>query len=585
MTRLRSAFGGFAALLVLASACSYHHTDSAAVHLADPGKCEPVDVAAAPETAKLLQDTAARFNGSDAARTPDGSCVLVRVQPVDSAVALRELTGNWPDTKRLGPAPVVWVPGSTMWGELLNARLADGHRPPMAPNGTPFARTPLVVALPDDMAGALGASHPVLGWTDLEQLAHDPRGWGAYGHPEWGPFRLGKGNPLWSTTGLDATVAIDASPAAAPRARQLEQSVVYYSDSTQAYFENWARLGKATPARARRYLSAVITDERSVVAYNTGHAKNDEFVTGHATRPAVPLAAIYPKDATIESDNPIIVLDAPWSSAVARAGARRFTNFALQPATQAKVAAAGFRPGSGALRADLLNQTNGVDASAHSESVAPASPASIEQALAHWQSIRRRANVLVLFDVSDSMGDPADPMEPIGPTKMALAKPALSAAFDQLAPDDNVGLRIFTTKLPNPVSPNWLDVVPRGPLAPRRVALQKAVTALTPRLGSPLYAATRDAYDAVARTADPQRINGVILLTDGYNEDDHDTGLHSLLTHLAAKPDIHVVTIAYSSQADLATLEQIAQSTNAGTYDAHDTNDLADLLPRAFANF
>jgi len=572
-------------MLVLATACGYHHDDNAAVHLAGTGNCTPVDVAAAPETAQLLKDTAARFNGSGAARTRDGTCVVVRVQPVDSPVALRELAGNWPDATRLGPAPVAWVPGSTMWGELLNARLADRHRPPMAPNGTPFARSPLVVALPEDMAGALGAPHRPIAWTDLEQLARDPRGWAAYGHPEWGAFRLGKGNPRWSTTGLDATVAIDASPGSAPGARHLEQSVVYYSDSTLPYFANWARLGKTSPAQARRYLSAAITDERSVVAYNTGHAQDDEFVTGHVTRPAVRLAAIYPNDATIESDNPIIVLDAPWSSPTARAGTRMFTSFALQRATQAKVAAAGFRPGSGALRADLLSRANGVDPTARGASVAPASPAAIELALTHWQSIRRQANLLVLFDVSDSMGDAADPEEPERSTKLALAQPALSAGLDQLAPGDNVGLRIFSTGLPNPVSPNWFDVVPRGPFGTRRDALRKAITALTPRLGSPLYAATRDAYDSVARTADPQRINGVVVLTDGYNEDDHDNKLRPLLAHLAANPGIRVVTIAYSSQADLVTLEKIAQSTNAWNYDASDTNDLADLLPRAFANF
>ena len=193
--------------------------------------------------------------------------------------------------------------------------------------------------------------------------------------------------------------------------------------------------------------------------------------------------------------------------------------------------------------------------------------------------------MLVLFDVSDSMGDAADPEEPERSTKLALAQPALSAGLDQLAPGDNVGLRIFSTGLPNPVSPNWFDVVPRGPFVTRRDALHKAITTLTPRLGSPLYAATRDAYDSVARTADPQRINGVVLLTDGYNEDDHDNKLRPLLAHLAANPGIRVVTIAYSAQADLLTLKKIAQSTNAWSYDASDTNDLADLLPRAFANF
>jgi Ca-activated chloride channel family protein len=185
------------------------------------------------------------------------------------------------------------------------------------------------------------------------------------------------------------------------------------------------------------------------------------------------------------------------------------------------------------------------------------------------------------------MGDAADPVsaESERPTKIAEAKSALSDSLDQLAPDDTVGLRVFTTKLPNRASPNWLDVVPRGALAVRRAALHEAITALSPRAGSPLYAATRDAYDAVARANDPRRINGVLLLTDGHNEDDHDNNLRALLAHLGTKPAVRVVTITFSAQADLATLEQIAQSTNAWNYDAVDTNDLADVLPRALANF
>ena len=573
---------GVGLVLLLATACSYRETSTTVVQLADPGKCVPVDIAATSETSSLLADTASHFNGSPAARLPDGGCAFVRVQKVESSVAVRELIGNWPDSERLGPAPVAWVPGSTMWGQLLNARLVDQHRRPMAPNGTPFARTPLVIAMPAPMARALDYPHKAMGWSDLAQLARNKRGWGAYGHHEWGPFRLGKGNPNWSTTGLDATIALDASPTAAGDARALEQSVVYYGDSTQAYFDNWQRLATKSTGSALTYLSAAIADERSVVAYNRGHPQDDvSLAGGSAKKPALPLVAIYPRNATIESDNPIIVLDAPWSSTVARTGARLFTKFALQPAAQAKVAAAGFRPATGS-RTDLLVPSNGVDAAARTSSVAPASPVEIEHALARWQTNRRRARVLFLFDVSDSMGDLA---RRDGPTKMALAKTALAGAFDQLAPDDGIGLRIFTTKLPNPVSPNWRDIVPIGPLAARSRALQQAIPSLTPQQGSPLYAATRDAFDAIARHTDPERINAVVLLTDGYNEDDHDNNQAALLARLATNPNVHVFTITYSNDADITTLRKIAQATNAWNFDARDTSDLADVVPRALASF
>ncbi|MDP9333588.1 MAG: substrate-binding and VWA domain-containing protein [Actinomycetota bacterium] len=588
MGRLRTAL---CLIPLLTSACAYRESTTV-VPLSDPGKCVPVDIAAAPETASLLADTASHFNGSSSARMRDGGCAFVRVQTVDASVAMRELVGNWPDSKRLGPAPVAWVPGSTMWGQLLNVRLADQHRRPMAPNGTPFARTPLVIAMPAPMARALDYPHRQLGWSDLAQLARNERGWGAYGHHEWGPFRLGKGNPSWSTTGLDATIALAASSSAVGDARALEQSVVYYGDSTQVYFDNWQRLAKRSTSSALTYLSAVIADERSVVAYNTGHAQDDVSLGGRGSRPALPLVAIYPKDAGIESDNPMIVLDAPWSSSAARAGARQFTNFALRPAAQAKVAAAGFRLGAqarvAAVRADLVVPTNGVDATARTSAVAPASPAAIEQALAHWQTTRRRARVLFLFDVSDSMGDVAKldgPTRRDGPTKISLAQAALAGALDQLAPDDDFGLRIFTTKLSNPVSPNWRDVVPLGPLAARRRALLRAIPSLTPEQGSPLYAATRDAFDGVARRADPQRINAVVLLTDGYNEDEQDNSQTALLAHLATNPNIPVFTIAYGNDADLATLRKIAQATDAWNFDARDTSDLAEVLPRALSSF
>lgn len=41
----------------------------------------------------------------------------------------------------------------------------------------------------------------------LLALARDPAGWGKFGHPEWGPFRLGKTNPNFSTSGLSALIA------------------------------------------------------------------------------------------------------------------------------------------------------------------------------------------------------------------------------------------------------------------------------------------------------------------------------------------------------------------------------------------
>jgi Ca-activated chloride channel family protein len=569
-----------ASLLLLASACGYHKS-STVVRLQDPGRCVPVDIAAPSATAGLLDDAAGRFNGSPAAKLPGGACAFVRIETVESPVALRELRANWPDADRIGPAPVVWVPESTMWGELLDAEVTRPHRLPFAPNGTPFARTPLVVAMPAPMASVLGAGRHPLGWVDLQNLAANPRGWGAYGHREWGRFRLGKGNPNWSATGLDQTIAVDASSAVDRHA--LEQSVIYYGDTSE-YFDNWKRLAQQSPARALAYCSAVITDERSVVAFNTGHELDATTLDGDASPSKLPLVAIYPHDGAIESDNPMIVLNAPWSSRAARTGARRFINFSLQPETQSEVAAAGFRPVHAGVPPAVLTRANGVDPAAGTRSVAPASPAEIARALTHWQSARRPARILVVFDVSDSMGDPADPTNPNGPTKLAVAKAAVADSLGELGPDDEIGLRVFSTALRGSPNPNWRDVVPIRRISVNRRRLVNAIDSLKPWRGSPLYRATLGAYDTIAHGVDPRRIDSVVLLTDGYNEDDHDTDLGALLGHLALRADIRVFTITYSNDADAATLVKMAQATNAANFDARDTRDLPEMALRALAS-
>ncbi len=70
-----------------------------------------------------------------------------------------------------------------------------------------FQLTPLVIAMPRPMAEALGWPDEPLGFADILALSQDPEGWAAFGHPEWGEFRLGKTNPNFSTSGLSALIA------------------------------------------------------------------------------------------------------------------------------------------------------------------------------------------------------------------------------------------------------------------------------------------------------------------------------------------------------------------------------------------
>src|SRR3954462_13720551 len=113
-------------LVVGLGACTHDQSPTTNVHLADPGRCAPVDVSAAADLAPLLEELAHSFNGSDAARvqspaaqSTSSSCAFVRVHSVDSAEAMGQLLDGWPDADRLGPPLALWAPASSAWLALV----------------------------------------------------------------------------------------------------------------------------------------------------------------------------------------------------------------------------------------------------------------------------------------------------------------------------------------------------------------------------------------------------------------------------------------------------------------------------------
>ncbi len=162
--------------------------------------CITVDTAVSSEKIELLTELAATFNDSDEA-VVDGECVFVDVRSKSSGAATTALADGW-DEEVDGPRPVIWSPASSSWGQILNQRLADAGEAPIAPEDpTPFMLTPLVIAMPEPMAEALGWPDTPIGWRQILDLANSEAGWGDFGHPEWGQFRLGKTNPNFSTSG------------------------------------------------------------------------------------------------------------------------------------------------------------------------------------------------------------------------------------------------------------------------------------------------------------------------------------------------------------------------------------------------
>ncbi len=606
---MRRAIAGALALVVLAVACTGDDDDDAGgdddtetsdLSDADAGDCVVVDMAVSSEKIALLTELAEEFNGSDGAQVNE-RCVFVRPRSVASGLAATLIPEGWPNPEANGEPPVIWSPAASAWAGIVNDRAGAE----LAPAGTPFMLTPLVIAMPQPMAEALGWPNEPIGFADLAPLANDPAGWGAVGHPEWGPFRLGKTNPNFSTSGLNFTIAeyyaatgktsgltVEdlARPAAVDFATQIESAVVHYGDITMTFLNNWF----AADARgtALTYTSAVAVEEKSVIDYNRG---NPDGVLQPGEEPRIPrdpLVAIYPEEGTLYSDNPFIVLDTEWVDADEKAAAALFEEFVQLPANQQKVMEFGFRPNNPSVAlADPIVAENGVDPNQPTAELQVPSPEVLIGILDSWAELRKEARVLLVLDISGSMGEPADDQ---GRTRLDLAKEAAISALDEFKPTDDVGLWVFSTELGEP-DPNVRELVPIGPIGEQQAQLAEQIEVQFPTNGTPLYDVTEQAYTEMLETYDPERINAVVLLTDGENDDgspaDDDQQFADLIETLQAGSEgsssqpVRVFTISYGETADVITLRAISQATSAATYNASNPATINQVFTAVISNF
>jgi Ca-activated chloride channel homolog len=550
--------------------------------------CTTVVVAASVEKSDLVDAVAKRYNSSD--RQVNGSCYGISVTAMASGVAESRLTeAGWDPA--WGPAPDAWSPAASTWLQLLRHDRVSHDRPDiLTADNESVVSTPIVLAMPEPKAKALGWPHAAIGWSDLLNLANDPRGWASKGHPEWGAFKLGKTNPNVSTSGLSATIGAFVAATGTssdltldslkePRVRDfvagVEKSVAHYGDTALTFLTNLQRADDAGAALG--YVSAVAVEEKSIVDYNEGNPTGDLETKGQHGKPRVPLVAIYPKEGTLNSDSPFAVLQAPWSEAGKQAGAMDFLAYLQERAQQELFTDAGFRtydarPGKAVRDSDYLAEDVGV-------TLSPPSPPVLAAVRAAWSDLRKPARVLLVLDVSGSMGQSAGG----GNTRLELAQAAAVNGLSQLSDADQVGLWTFPSQ-----GQVYRQQMALEPLGPQREQLIARIQQLIPAGGTPLYAATRKASEAVRAGAGDDTINAVVVMTDGKNEYPDDTDVDGLVRQLgdqALEGGVRVFTIAYGEDADLDTVKRISEASRAAAYDASDPQTIDAVFTNVLSNF
>jgi Ca-activated chloride channel family protein len=561
----------------------------------------PLQVVVSPDQAGVVSQAAAEY---ERRRPAVGDrCVDVQVRGTDSVEAAAALSTGW-DEATQGPRPDVWVPASSTWALQVALRQQAVGQEVVIPFEYPkVATTPMVMAMPKPMAEALGWPRAPLSFRKMLGAVTNPEGWKALGHPEWGPFRLGKTDPNLSTPGLEALIA--AVFAATGQTSELSvETLVKQEDTlrrvilglerapgqdadTPATF--LANLQQADQAgQTLQFVSAVPLDEKSVWDYNRGNASGLEE-SGERDKPDVPLVAVYPEEGTLEADHPWLVLRAPWVDDAKRDAAAGFLDYLRSEPIQARFQAAGFRTSEGR-PGPQLSEANGLLPDQPSRVLAPPAPKVVAATLQSWNSARKRSNVLAVYDVSGSMKEEVPGTG--GRTKIDIVKQAAGQALALFAPETNLGTWLFSTNLAG--SRDWVESVPIGPTnaklpngKSRRQVLAEALGRLQATDGDTgLYDTTLAAFRALQRSYAPERINIVVLLTDGIN-DDPGGGISraELLSRLKSEQDkerpVRIITIAYGANADAASLKLISQATGGLAYVSRDPRDILRVFTDA----
>ncbi len=483
-----------------------------------PAGAVKVTFAYSPEKEELLKPLIASFNASGA--EAGGKPVFVLGENVSSGDAQLKIA-------KQTYKPTAWTPSSSMWGRLLNF---EADQPYVAEENPSIVRTPLVIAMWEPMAKALGYPKKKLGFGDILKLARSNQGWAAYGHPEFGAFKLVHTNPDFSTSGLSAVVAEyyyatgkkeglqeQDIAKARPTVKDIERSIVHYGDTTLFIAE---QLRKSGPG----YASAVAMEEATLVAFNQDRGSQPRLV------------AIYPEEGTFFSDNPYIALNAPWVTADQKAGAASFGEYLADNIDGSKAAKYGFRASDLKAKPEPpLTAANGVDPEQPERVLGLPEPRVLAKLKETWRLDRKPANVLLVLDTSGSMTQE---------NRLENAKQGLRAFISQVQPQDNVGLTIFSDRIQ--------PLVPIAPVRGNRAELRRLVSNLVADGGTAIYDATAAGVEQVGKLADTSRINAVVLLTDG-EDTDSTRSADQVVRELEAQGDsakrVRVFTIAYSAGA------------------------------------
>ena len=534
-----------------------------------PGCTDPVKltVGAAPEIATAIKKATDAWVDTDAAKI-NNRCLSITVSAADPADVAGAVAGQRQLTlsgigKPSGATtvPDVWVPDSSLWVQRLRALSQDV----LPANSPSIARSPVVLAAPEPVATSLGwpAAKPT--WSDLLTKARSDS-----------TLHLGIVDPARDSASLASLVALTgggtagSATTASPEARAALVAAVRTLAAGRSLIRDdlLRRFPRASdPVSLASGLSLAPLPEHAIFAYD-------------AERPPVRLVGLAVQPAPPALDYPYIVLPLTTDDRALAASALRtvLAGYGFRD----RLSAVGLRASDGSVGAGFPSQlVSGVD---NGQSSA-LDGALAGRALDTWSSITAPARLLAVLDVSGSMLEPVPTAG--GITRMACTLEAAKRGLGLFDEGWAVGLWTFSTQLEG--DRDYRELAPIGPISVQREALARALAGITPKRNgnTGLYETVLAAYKAVQSGWDPGRVNSVVLLTDGENDDPGGPTIDQTIEQLKLTADpkrpVQVILVGIGGKLGEVEMRRITEVTGGSVFITEDPAKIGEVFLQALA--
>ena len=544
-SRLYCLFSLLVTLSLLLSACGQ-------VSQFIPSGAVTVSIVYGSEKKEWLEPLVEQFNTANH-QTASGKTIIIESTPMGSIESVRGIIDGTLQ-------PTVWSPASSIYIPVANAEWRKIHGDDLViGNPKDLVLSPVVIAMWRPMAQALGWPDKAIGWADIAELATSAEGWSAYGHPEWGRFQFGHTHPAYSNSGIVSIIAeayagagkqrgLTEADLQTPEIRTfmaaVEKSVIHYGTSTGFFGERMFERGPS-------YLSAAVLYENLIVT------QESKRLSGQSDQ--VPVVAIYPKEGTFWTNNPYVVLNAPWVIDEQKEAAQIFETFLLDKPQQLKALEYGFRPADASIPlTSPLDTQHGVDITQPQTILEIPSAAVIDKVQALWRETKKPVDLVVVMDISGSMrGD-----------KITSARASLMQFVRKLDDRDRLQIILFSSDVST--------LTPLSQLGEKRQQVLDSVSGIFEQGDTRLYDGTLAAYRELSENGDPDHIRAVVVLSDGEDTASSNT-LDAVMTEINAASGeggsaIKIFTIAFGEGADKGVLQSIAEPTGGKQYDSSPEN-------------